>query len=88
MYDAIVLIDVIKNCWIKTKILSPDQVEELRARVRHNNRAASDETNGLPCEIVDELSEMLIFLGKRMVGPNQPPLEMATVSELLDIQTS
>ena len=29
---------------------------------------------------------MLKSLGKRMVGPNQPPIEMATVSELLDIQ--
>jgi hypothetical protein len=35
-------IDVIKNCWIKTKIISPAQVEELRTKVRHYNRAAPD----------------------------------------------
>ena len=29
---------------------------------------------------------MFKSLGKRMVGPNQPTIEMATVSELLDIQ--
>ncbi len=63
MYDAIVLIDVIKNYWIETKILSPAQVEELRKGVRHSNRVASDEINGLPCDIVDELSEMLKSLG-------------------------
>ena len=79
------MIDVIKNCLIKTTILSPAQEEELRTRVRQSNGASSDETNGLSCDIVDELSEMLKSLGKRMVGPIQPPIEMATVSELLDI---
>ena len=54
--------------------------------MRHNNRAAPDENNGLSCEIMDELSEMLKSMGRRMAAPNQQPIEMSTVSELLDIQ--
>ncbi len=86
MYDAFFKIDVIKNCWVKKKILSPAQVDELRIGVRHNNRAASDETKGLLYEILDELLEILKSLGKGMAEPSQPPIDMATVSELLDIQ--
>ena len=54
--------------------------------MRHNNRAASDEKVGIPHEIVEELSEMLKSLGKKMVEPNKPPIAMASVGELLDIE--
>ncbi len=54
--------------------------------MRHNNRAASNEKAGLPREIVEELSEMLTSLGRKMVVANQPPNGMASASELLDIQ--
>jgi hypothetical protein len=78
-------IDVIWNCRSKTKILSHAQVEDLRSGVRHNNRAPSDEKIGLPCEIVEELSEMVKYLGRKMVEPSQPPIiGMASVSEFLD----
>ncbi len=46
--------------------------------MRHNNRAASDDKVGLPHEFVEELSEMLKSLGKKMVEPNQPPIGMAS----------
>jgi len=57
-YSLLFFSDIIKNCWIKTKILSPGQAKELRTGVRHNNRAAPDENIGIPCEIGDELLEM------------------------------
>jgi len=53
--------------------------------VQHNNRAACDENIGLPCDIMEELSKMLVSLGRRMAAPSQQPIGMATVSELLDI---
>ncbi len=63
---ALNAIDVIRDCWIKTKILSPAKVEDLRSGVRHNNRAASDEKVDLTQEIVEVLSEMFKSLGKKM----------------------
>ncbi len=53
--------------------------------MRHNNRAAPDENIGIPCDIMDELSEMLKSMGKKMAAPNQQTIEMSTASELLDI---
>ena len=53
--------------------------------MRHNNRAALDENIGISCDIMDELSEMLKSMGRKMAAPNQQPIEMSTASELLDI---
>ena len=63
------MLDITKNCWVKTKILSLTQVEELRTGMWHNNRAESDKTIGVPCEIVEELSEMLESLGRMIAAP-------------------
>ena len=46
---------------------------------------ASDESSGLPPDVVDALSDMLKKMGQKMALPNQPPVPMASVSELLDI---
>ena len=70
---------------MKTKILSPTQAEDLRSGVRRNNRVASDEASGLPSHIVDELSDMLKKMGQRMALPDHPPVQMASLNELLDI---
>ncbi len=70
---------------VKTKIFSPAQAEDLRSGTRHNNRMASDESCGLPSDVFDALSDMLKKIGHRMALPNQPPVPMASVSELLDI---
>ena len=79
------LLDVIKNCWVKTKILSPPQAEDLRTGVRRNNRIAQDESSGLPSDIADLLSDMLKRIGLKIGLPNSPPVCMATVGELLDM---
>jgi hypothetical protein len=76
---------VIKNCWVKTKILSLLQAEDLRTGVRRNNRIARDESSGLPSDIVDSLSDMLKTIGLKIGLPNSPPVCMATVGELLDM---
>ena len=45
-----------------------------------------NENIGIPCEIMDELLEMLKSMGRRMAAINQQPIEMSTVSELMYIQ--
>ena len=75
---------VVKNCWIKTKILTPAQMEELRTGICHNDRVAANERGGLPADIVDDLSTLLQNLGKKIsVGTVQ--VKMATAVELLDL---
>ena len=71
---------------IKIMILSPAKVEDVRSGLRQNNRAASDGKVGLPCEIAEELLEMLKSVGRKMVKSSQRPIGMASVSELLDNQ--
>ena len=46
---------------------------------------ASDESSGLPSEIVDSLSDMLKNMGRKLALPNNPPIGMASVYELLDM---
>ncbi len=75
MFDCIV--DTIKICWVKTKILSPAQVEDLRTGMRRNTKVAPDESSGLPSDIVDSLSEMLKNMGQKWALPNQPHVSMA-----------
>ncbi len=62
------LVDIIRNCWVKTKILSPTQAEDLRSRTRQNNRMASDESSGLQTDVVDALSDMMKKMGQKMHG--------------------
>jgi hypothetical protein len=80
-----IIVDTIRNCWVKTKILSPAQAEDLRAGMRRNNRVAPDESSGLPSDIVDSLSEMVKNMGRKLALPNQPPVSMASVCDLLDL---
>ena len=53
--------------------------------MRRNNRVAPDESSGLPSDIVDSLSEMLKNMGRKLALPNQPPVSMASVCDLLDL---
>ena len=80
---ALHAIDVIRNCWIKIKIFSSAQVEDLQSGVRQHNRAASDEKVGLPYEIVEELLEMFKSLCRKMAESNEPPIGMASEYELV-----
>jgi len=79
------LVDTNKNCWVKKKILSPAQVEDLSTGIRRNNRMAVDEFSGLPSDIVDSLSKMLKNMGKKLALPNRPLVDMASVCDLLDM---
>ncbi len=62
---CVCIVDTFKNCWVKTKILSPAQGEDLRTSMRRYNRVAPDESSGLPSDIVDSLSEMLKNMGRK-----------------------
>jgi hypothetical protein len=46
---------------------------------------ASDESTGLPSDVVDALSDMLKKMGQRMALPDHPPVPMTSVSGLFDI---
>ncbi len=70
---------------MKTTILSPAQAKDFLSGVRRNYRMASDESSGLPSDIVDALSDILKKMGQRMPLPDHPPVPMASVSELLDM---
>ena len=61
------------------------QVENLCTRFAVKNRMAIDESSGLPSDVVDSLSEMLKNMGKKLALPNQPPVDMASVCDLLDM---
>jgi len=76
--------DTIKNCWIKTGILSPAQNAELSTGVRHNNRVASDERTGLSASIIDDLSALLMVMGKK-VSTTYIPIAMASLVDLVDM---
>jgi len=46
---------------------------------------ASDDSSGLPSEIVESHSDMLKNMGRRLALPNNPPIAMASVNELFDM---
>jgi hypothetical protein len=79
------IVDTIKNCWVKTKIPSPAQTEDLYTGMRRNIKMATDESPGLSSDIVDSLSEMLKNMGRKSTLPDQPPVSMASVCDLLDL---
>jgi hypothetical protein len=64
------IVDTIKNCLVKTKILSHAQAEDLRTSMRRNNIMAPDESPGLSSDIVDSLSEMLENMGRKLALPD------------------
>ena len=76
--------ETVKNCWIKTGILSPAQNANLSTGVRHNNRVACDERVGLPTSIIDDLSALLMDMGKK-VSNTSVPIPMASLAELVDM---
>ena len=53
--------------------------------MRRNNSIAPDESPGLSSDIVDSLSEMLKNMGRKLALPDQPPVSMASVCDLLDL---
>jgi hypothetical protein len=78
--------ETVKNCWIKTGILSPAQNADLSTGVRHNNRVACDERVGLPASIVEDLSALLMDMGKK-VSSTSIPIAMASLAELVDMHS-
>ena len=83
-------VDVVKNCWVATKILTPAMNQELATGLRHNNRVARDESLAnpkacVPESVIDELSTMLTNLGKSLsTDPNQP-VAMIDAVDMLDL---
>ena len=76
--------DTIKNCWTETSILSPAHDAELSTGVRHNNRVASDERTWLPSSIIDDLSALLMVMGKK-VSTTSIPIAMVSLVDLVDM---
>ncbi len=76
--------DTIKNSWIKAGILSPGQNAKLSTGVRHNNRVACNERTGLPASIIDDLSALLMVMGKK-VSTISFPISMASLADLVDM---
>ena len=82
--------EVVKNCWVTTKILTPAMNQELATGVRHNNRAARDESSAnpkacVPESVIDELSSMLTNLGKSLSSNPDQPVAMVDVVDMLDL---
>ncbi len=78
--------ETVKNCWIKTRILSPAQYADLSTGVRHNNRLACDERVGLPASIIDNLSALLMDMGKK-VSNTSVSFAMASLVDLVDMHS-
>lgn len=79
-------VSVGRNCWVKSKILSLVQLEELRTGVRHNNRAAQDERGStLPDQVIDDLSDLLSQLGRALSTDPSRPIKMAEPADLCDM---
>lgn len=80
----------IRNCWIKTQILTPTQAQDLATGERHNRRMAYNESASnpnacVPESVIEELADLLANLGKGLSVDPQVPVQMLEAVELLDL---
>ena len=75
--------DTVKNCWVKCRIKTPAYEEDLRTGTRRDGRAADDERGGLPAHTVNELSNLLANMGKKLVTNQRSLVPMVSLQDLV-----
>jgi hypothetical protein len=81
--------NTVANCWIACKILTLNQMHDLETGIRHGYRddlTRAQATAGVSQEVIDELSSLLMNLGKSLAVNKNYPLQMIEAVDLLDLE--
>ena len=79
----------VTNCWVACKILTLNQIHDLETGIRHGYRddlTRAQATAGVSQEVIDELSSLLMNLGKSLAVDKNNPLQMIEAVDLLDLE--
>ena len=79
----------VANCWVACKILTLNQMHDLETGIRHGYRddlTRAQATAGVSQAVIDELSSLLMNLGKSLAVDKNNPLQMIEAVDLLDLE--